>query len=39
MDNCIGILYFPNGDKYEGDFVEGKLTGKGITFLKRFFRY
>ena len=29
-----GTLYYPNGDKYVGDFVDGKFHGKGTVTLK-----
>lgn len=28
--NCRGEMTLPNGDKYVGDFVNGKRTGKGV---------
>lgn len=34
--NCLGALFLPNGDKLEGEFKEGKFTGKGKFLLKNF---
>ena len=25
-----GVYYYANGDRYEGSFIDGKITGKGL---------
>ena len=31
-DNSIGAYYYPNGDKYVGEYQNGKKNGKGICY-------
>lgn len=30
--NLIGIWYYPNGDRYEGEFADGKRNGEGKNY-------
>ena len=30
--NCQGVINFKNGDRYEGEFKDGKLTGSGTYY-------
>jgi len=37
--NIKGIFYFNNGNRYEGDFKDGKAEGKGIYYYNNGSRY
>lgn len=30
-----GIMYYPNGDKYVGNFENDKLHGTGVIYVKK----
>jgi len=32
FNNILGILYYNNGNRYEGDWVDDKKKGKGICY-------
>jgi len=32
MKNGQGVLSYPNGDRYEGDFKDDHMNGRGIFF-------
>jgi len=37
--NCYGIARYPNGDRYEGEWRDGKTNGRGIYYVANGNRY